>query len=428
MREQKKSTVRKSRFSQLLDNNYFVLVLSLVIAVVLWCAVSMFRTTEITKTFQNIKVQLNLEGSLPDNNNLQIFGEQDFTVDVTVTGKSYLINADSFANSIDATVSFASVNSAGTYSLPISVSCSVSDVEITNVSKNSISVYFDEMVEKEFSITEDIVELGGYSLPEGFTAENPRLSVESVTLEGPSLEMNRISSVQARVELDKELTGTETFTAEIVYVASGAGAKIEYVAVKDDEPVYVTIPVSITSSFNPAVTFTNIPKDYRKDGIEYTASPETVNVTVSASDKALINAKEITVGSIDFSEIDNTINNFRFSTEDMPYTFADDIKNITVVVDMRSMAKRWLQVSVSAEDVNLPANATLRTETVPSVQVIGPGDSVNDIENSEAYAIPVLDGIQLQPGINTVPAKIVLRTLTDSWVRGTYTVEIQVEE
>lgn len=428
MSDTRKSNAKKSAFSQLLDKNVFVLILSLVIAVVLWCGVSMFRTTEIDKTFQNVKVRLNVEGSLPDNNNLQIFGEQDYTVDVTVTGKSYLINADDFANNIDATVSFASVNSAGTYSLPISVSCSVADVEITNVSKNNISVYFDELVEREFGITEDIVELGGYALPEGYTAENPRLSTESVTLEGPSLEMNRISSVLARVELDKELTGTETFTAEIVYVTSGSGASVEHVAVKDDEPVYVTIPVSITSSFNSAVTFTNVPKDYRKDGVEYTASPETVNVTVSASDNDLINAKEITVGAIDFSEIDNTINNFRFSTEELPYIFADDIKNITVVVDMSSMAKRWLQIGVSTDDVGLPENATVRTEIVSSVQVIGPADSVNGIENSEAYAIPVLDGIELQPGINTVPAKIVLRTLTDSWVRGTYTIEIQVED
>jgi len=33
----------------------------------------------------------------------------------------------------------------------------------------------------------------------------------------------------------------------------------------------------------------------------------------------------------------------------------------------------------------------------------------------------------LTPGKHTIPAKIILRTLTDSWVHGTYTVEIEVK-
>ena len=49
------------------------------------------------------------------------------------------------------------------------------------------------------------------------------------------------------------------------------------------------------------------------------------------------------------------------------------------------------------------------------------------IDSSEAYAVPQLDGVKLVSGENTVPAKIVLRTLTDSWVRGTYTVVIKVD-
>ena len=39
-----------------------------------------------------------------------------------------------------------------------------------------------------------------------------------------------------------------------------------------------------------------------------------------------------------------------------------------------------------------------------------------------------VDGIELTSGKHTVPAKIILRTLTDSWIHGTsYTVEIEVE-
>ena len=416
-------------FSRLIEKNWFVFVLSLLIAIVLWCGISMFKTTEITKTFQNVKVRINVEGSLPDNNDLQIFGTKDYYVDVTVEGKSYLINAEDFVNNLDATVSLAAVNAPGTYSLPVTVNCDVAGVEVVNVSSNAVSVYFDQPVEREFLLTEDVVEGEEYSLPEGYTRENPVLSSETVILEGPSLEINKIADVLAHVELNKALTGTETFQAEIQYICVTPNVQISDVHVKNDEPVTVTIKVNITSSFKTSATFTNIPKAYRKDGVEYTVDPEFLNLTVPANDSQLIGTKEISIGTIDFSQLDNAYNTFRFSAEEMTqYVFADDVKNFTVVVDMREMSKRWLQIGVNTDGVKLPENAEVLTQTITSVQVIGPAESVNGIDNSEAYAVPVLDNVELKPGVNTVPVKIVLRTLTDSWVRGEYTVEIRVSE
>ena len=109
----KTEKTRTKPFSHLFDNNWFVLAFSLFIAVILWCGVSMFQTTEVEKEFVNIKVQLNYEGSLPANNNMRIFGDPDAYIDVTVKGKSYLVNDENFADNITATVSFASVTSAG---------------------------------------------------------------------------------------------------------------------------------------------------------------------------------------------------------------------------------------------------------------------------------------------------------------------------
>ena len=51
-----------------------------------------------------------------------------------------------------------------------------------------------------------------------------------------------------------------------------------------------------------------------------------------------------------------------------------------------------------------------------------------NVEDSEGYAVPVVDGVNWKPGVNTVPVKIVLRTLTNSWVKGEYTVDIRVDE
>ncbi|MBR5423748.1 MAG: hypothetical protein IK108_07020 [Clostridia bacterium] len=415
-------------FSHLFDNNWFVLAFSLFIAVILWCGVSMFQTTEVEKEFVNIKVQLNYEGSLPANNNMRIFGDPDAYIDVTVKGKSYLVNDESFADNINATVSFASVTTAGTYALPVSVSVSNADVEVVKYSKSTVTVYLDEYVEKAFTVTDEIRETERYSLPEGYTRENPRLSAGSVVVQGPALEVGKISEVKAVVELDKELTATETFTAEIVYVSTSENAKFDHVTLKNTDPIYITIPVNYTATFKPVVTFTNMPKDYREEGISYTVYPSSVALTLATGDNQNVpSSDEINIGTVDFSQIDQTKNIIRIPVEELEYPISEDITQFTVTVDMSSMMKRWLQVEVSAEDVKLPANAKIITETVMSVQVIGPAGSLEGIDNSEAYAVPQLEGVELKKGVNEVPAKIVLRTLTDCWVRGEYTVEIRVD-
>ncbi|MCH5198847.1 MAG: hypothetical protein J1E34_08080 [Oscillospiraceae bacterium] len=426
MSSKNKKKKSKSPFSQLFEKNAFVLLFSLIIAVVLWCAVSIFQTSEIEKQFNNIKVQLNYEGSLPDNNDLKIFDEQEYYIDVTVKGKSYLLNDSDFPNKIIATVSFASVTSPGTYNLPITVNVEAGDVEVVQYSKPSISLYFDETVEKSFNITDEIIEIEGYSLPEGYLRENPRLSVDSVTVQGPSIEMSRLTSVKAVVELDKELTSTETFTSEIVFVGSGNNSTFNFIKLLNEDPVYVTIPVSVTTDFTPAINFTNVPKDYRETPLSYSVSPNKVKVTVAAGDNELINADEIIIGSIDFSELNNTYNEFHIVPDDTVYSFVDKVEAFKVTVNLSDMNKRWLEVAVSADDIKLPENAELLTKSIQSVQVVGPTDSVMNIDNSEAYVVLSLDDVELKSGINEVPVKILLRTLTDSWVRGTYTVQIKV--
>lgn len=418
-------------FEKLLENNKAVFVLSLLIAFICWTGVSMFQTTETEKTFSNIKIQLNLEDSMPYKNGLELFGDTEYFVDVTVKGKSYILNAASFADKIAVTASLASVSASGTYTLPISGSIkdtSFSDAEITYMSKSSVSLYFDTRITKTFDLNIEIDDAAeGYALPEGYVRENPRLSADTVELSGPALEINRIVSVNAVVELNREINATEAFEAKIVPVGSSPEISFPNVTAESEEPIYVTVPVSFVAEFTPVVTFTGTPSAYKTEGIVYTVSPAAVKASVSSADAELIKSDEISVGTVDFSDINNEVNYIKLPAGELPYTFSDGITEFVAVIDMSGMEKRWLEVPVSTENVKLPEGASLVDTTIQSVQVIGPADSVLPIDAGELLAVPVLDGIELQKGINTVPVKITLRTLTDSWVRGDYTVQISVE-
>ncbi len=429
MADKKNAVKKKWSFSVLMEKNSFVLILSMVLAVVFWCIVSMNQTNNVDKIFQNVSVRLNTESLSSANGKLKIYGTTEYYVDVTVKGKSYLINDSKFADHIVVTASLSSVSAAGSYNLPLTASIdgySEADAEIKSISKTGISVYLDEEAEKSFPLKVEVLQGENYKLQPGFTLGEATLSKENVVLVGPAMEINKITEVKAVATLNQTVSENQVLQATIVPVGAGENYDFGNVSPKNDESVYINIPVTFSSEYKPVVTFTNLPKDYEESGVEYTVYPSTVTVTAATGDLQLINANEISIGTIDFSEIDNEKKTFRFSAEDLPYTFSEEIASFSVTVDMSSLAKRWVEVPVSTEGVKLPAGAKLLTESVKSVQIIGEENQVMKLESPDLYAVPVLDGVTLKKGTNTVPVKIVLKKLTNAWAFNTYTVEIEV--
>ncbi len=420
---------KKISFSFLMSNNKFVFLISLVIAIVFWTFVSASQTTEIEKVFTNIKVNINIDESVAKNNGLDMFGQQDYFVDVTVKGFSYIINSDSFNSSnINVTASCAAVAAAGTYDLPLTaaiVGNNTGNVEVVNVSASNIKVTFDEKITKTFAVNEEVKELDGYELEEGFIRENPRLSVNSIDISGPSREISKITNVKAYIEIDKKLTATESFEANIIAESSNGVIDLTNCTIELSEPVYVTIPVCKVGTYETAVDFIGIPQAYRSEGIEYSVYPSQIDISVQTGpgEAQLDDNNKILIGTIDFCDINNTVNKIVVENANI----SSEIKNFTVTIDMSSMSKRWLGLPVDMTSVEVPEGVTVLSTVVESVQIVGPASSVMNIDKTSAYAVPVFDNVDLTPGIHQIPAKIVLRTLTDSWVHGTYTIEIEVK-
>lgn len=415
-------------FSKLMANNKIVFVFSLIIAVVCWVLVSMSQTAEIERVFNDVPVTVNIDESIAKNNGLEIFGSSTFYVDVTVNGFSYVLNDPSFTNeNISVTASCSSVTAAGTYDLPLSADIvGISgDAEVVKLSSNTVKVSFDERVSKTFALNEEIIELDGYSIAAGFIRENPRLSVESLVLSGPSKEMAKITSLKAVAELNKELKTTINIEAEIVAVSANGTVDLSNFTFEMTDPVYVTIPVAQVGTYETAVDFIGIPQAYRNDGVEYSVYPSQVDVSVQTGvgETVLDESNKLLVGTIDFNQINNTVNKIYIKNDDV----ASEIKNFTVTIDMSSMSKRWLEIPVDYSSVLVPEGVEILSSSVESVQIVGPSSSVMNIDQSAAYAVPVFDGIELTKGKHTIPAKIVLRTLTDSWIHGSYSIEIEVK-
>ena len=79
-------------FRELFSNNRFVLLFSIVLAFVIWTAISMTASPEETFLIKDVPVDFSLKGSMPEQLGLQAFGNTDFKVDVEVYGKRYIVS------------------------------------------------------------------------------------------------------------------------------------------------------------------------------------------------------------------------------------------------------------------------------------------------------------------------------------------------
>lgn len=408
------------------ESKFSIFIVSVVIAVVIWALVSATQTTEAERTITGVPVQIQMSEEFTEETGLSIYGDSSFSVDVTVKGQSYLINSSKFgADSIVLTASVSSVAVPGSYDLPITASAPSKDVEIVKLSASTVTVEFDEPVTKTFPLSESVTEGEGYSLAEGLIRENPTLSRDTIDISGPSKEIAKITAVKAVAELTEEITATTKVEASIVFEADEAELDDSNIKVETEDAVFITIPVSSSGVFDVKVDFSGVPADYRESGIEYKINPPSADIVFSSGSYSSIIDEDgkINVGTIDFSKINNEVNYIKVTND----ALGAEEMTFTVTIDMSSMYKRWIEIPVDTSNFELPKNVTVNNTSVKSVQIIGPEGSVKNVDDTVAYAVPNLEGVDLaKPGTYTVPAKIVFRALTNAWIYKTYQLEITV--
>ena len=99
-------------------NNRALLIFSVVAAVIIWVIVAVEFSPETQITIRNVPVRV-ASTSLTDSMQLEPFGAENLTVDITVVGKRYIVEDDSLVKDIDAFANTGSVSKAGTHRLNV---------------------------------------------------------------------------------------------------------------------------------------------------------------------------------------------------------------------------------------------------------------------------------------------------------------------
>lgn len=423
--------IRKISFNKLLYNNRFLLIFSVIVAVIVWLIVAMQFSPEVERIVKDVPVKIEMSNSV-DSFDLQIFGTKDFFVDVTVVGKRYVVaptalSADDF--SVTAKTNF--VDSAGKYSLrleiqPKSVSA---DFTIVDSSVDYIEVFFDAYREGEYSLVPQI-EFPGDPVPDGYFKDTEVLSATAVTISGPATEINKIDRVYAKVAVDRALTSTRTFPVEIVPTGE-FGTLLRYLTVnRGNADITMTIPVYKLAELPVAVSFKNVPPAYLTTPLKYSCSP--VKALFAVDESALGDTKAMTIGSIDFALLKPGVNSLVFEKEDITQAkVMDDTKQFRVSVDTSGMIEK--ELNLKPENINftnIPQGLAVSYDGIGiyAIKAVGPEIDLQSITSADVYADIDVGAAELTVGRNAIPARLYIRNTDTCWVYGQYTLTVDIAQ
>lgn len=424
--------LKKLSLRQLFSNTKFLVVFSILVAFIFWIVVALEYAPVIENEIKDIPVKIDMNNSVPDKLGLQIFGQSDYTINVTVRGNRYIVGGDLLtADDFEATAQTAYVDSAGKHSLVVKVTAkdANADYEIISKSTDYIEVYFDKYAEKEVEVTPRIIsELDDYTADDYmFDKADIIYETKTVKVSGAQTEVNSITAAYADIPIEKKLTQSETIDASVV-LSNGSDLDSKYVKINGESrlTVPVTLPVYKMQTSAVSVSFKNTPSDYINSPLLYSISPSRVRVAVLQNGSDTTNSLEI--GTIDFANIMPSNSSFTFLASNVKTAkFLDGTTSFIVEVNTDGLSTKKLEPNINSIMITGGSGVSagnVDLSSIGSVTVVGTQTALASVNANMLEVNINLTNIKLEEGENTVPVTVTLKNSKNCWVSGSYSAVI----
>lgn len=424
--------LKKLSLRKLFSNTKFLVVFSILVAFIFWIVVALEYAPVIENEIKDIPVKIDMNNSVPDRLGLQIFGQSDYTINVTVRGNRYIVGGDLLtADDFEATAQTAYVDSAGKHSLVVKVTAkdANADYEIISKSTDYIEVYFDKYAEKEVEVTPRIIsELDDYTADDYmFDKADIIYETKTVKVSGAQTEVNSIIAAYADIPVEKKLTQSETIDASVV-LSNGSNLDSKYVKINGESSltVPVTLPVYKMQTSAVSVSFKNTPSDYINSPLLYSISPSRVRVAVLQNGSDTTNSLEI--GTIDFANITPSNGSFTFLASNVKTAkFLDGTTSFNVEVNTDGLSTKKLEPNINSIMITGGSGVSagnVDLSSIGSVTVVGTQTALASVNANMLEVNINLTNIKLEEGENTVPVTVTLKNSKNCWVSGSYSAVI----
>jgi len=415
----------KFSLSDLFYNKKFILPFSIIFAFVFWLVITVDQTP-IRESTISLTVNVAVEGTIVGDMGMDaVSGGIGQRVDVRVSGPSYILS-ELKESDIYVSPSLSDVNQPGEYVLKLTPmrASSKAGYEFLSVTPSSLTVRFDYVDTKDFLITPNVK---GAVASEGLIAEAAAISnsgENTISIKGPRTEMSKISSVVASAQVNKTLSKTESFDADILLLDEQGRELDKSIFTLSFDKVKVSVPISKKKTVPLKATFVNAPLTIGKD-ISYSISHDSVSVIGPPETIDSLNVIELS--PVDFNNV--TVGKTSFDMAPVlpdGVRILDNIEAVTVSFNLRGYTERTFTVS-SYNCVNNESGLVGNvSEAIKNVKICGPSSVMRSLDNASFRAQIDLSG--KSAGEYTVPVKIYCAKSNAVWQVGTYTAVVVVSE
>ena len=421
-----------SRISRLFENNKFLRVLAVVIAVIAWFLVTTLVNNDAASTVRNVEISTDLSGSAAGTNGLCIVSMSEETVDVHVTGKSYqigLLKGDDFSAELD----LSGVTEPGRYELEVLVTprdtsrknISPQDFAIAQVLPDRVTVEFERLVDTTLPLS---AYTPNVTAEDGCFLEQATVTPAEITLSGPESVVERIASARAVSETETTLSASQTLQCSLQLLDEN-GEEIDQSLLRlPDEEYRITIPVYQQIDVPLTFDYINVPDGIDVSQLSYEMSAESISIGVPVD--AAAEVESISLGEIDFRRIDiGSVFTLDVSLL-AGYINMDGLEEVTVSFPSEGMGYTRL----SSDNIvmrNVPAQyrVELLTDRLSNIKFVGPEDVVEALSPSDVLVTVDFADFSLSAGEQRIPVEISLPDVKQAWAVGVdYSVLVRVSE
>lgn len=423
-----KERIKNTTLHKLFNNNRFVIAFSLFFSLILWFAVSMNLSISAQRTITSVPVSIDLKNTYAEKLGLKLFGETNFTVNVDISGESYIVRQKT-ADDIIVTAQTSTIESSGKVRLWLNYKPAdgVTGITIDKVSPAYVDAFFDVESTKYFPLTPDIV--SPQVAADAYMQQNAILSQSQIKITGPKTEIKKIDKVYARIEISEPLTQTTAFDCQIQAVDSN-GNEPKYLEVgQENQTVQMTVPILKRKELPVTADFVNAPKDYLTSPLEMKFSPETISI---AGPEATVDGMtQLNLGKINFEKLSPDENTFNFDVS-LPsgVTAIDNVTTVTVTVSMKGLTSNIFTIpkdNITVQNISSMNTVTIVSGEISDVKIVGPENVISQLSPEDIYAEVDLTHEQVSLGEQQFKVNIYVKGNERCWAYGEYKIWLRVK-
>jgi len=424
--EQRKKQKSKFSLRKLIYNDKYLIIISILIALVIWIITAINLSPQTTKTI-SVPVTVDFSDSAADQLGIKCFGDKKFEVDVTVSCKKYLA-MDITADDIDVSLQTNTVTTKGSQEVPIKVSVGENaDFSVSSYYPTVYRAYFDVEDEKAMKIELDYNNKD--FIQEGYVMGEPLLSESSVLVKGPKSYVSQVTKVVSYINIDEKINKTQTLDLTL-NALSNSGSNVDYISLDTgSENLTLTIPVLKEYNLPVSTSFVGKPEKLNTDSLTVKYSVDNLNVGVLED----ADIETVNIGNIDFSKLNKGDNEFTFNVAALDgIVVLDDVEEITATVTVPSNfdTKRINIKSTDVNVTNIPEGYEARVTSISTstVTAVGPESQVKELKSGDVSLI--VDLSAYENSIKTGSAECTLTVLPAAsktcWAYGDYTASVVI--